>query len=141
MYIAHWDHFGPDKASGGKQFFTGAVDNASGIGCLLAIAKAFAALEMAPKRTIIFMAPTAEEHNLLGARHYVAHPLFPVGDTVAVINMDCMNVWGRTKSIISVLDGKSTLDSSLHKLAAQQGRRVLPDQVSEKGSRFAQIIL
>ena len=61
-----------------------------------------------------------------------------MSDTVAVINMDCMNVWGRTKSIISVLDGKSTLDNSLHKLAAQQGRRVLPDQVSEKGSRFAQ---
>jgi Zn-dependent M28 family amino/carboxypeptidase len=134
MYSAHWDHFGIDKS--GKGIYAGAADNGTGVACLLSLAAAFARLKERPKRTTIFFATTAEEHNLLGAKHYSEQPLFPLERTVAVINMDCLNVWGRTKSIISILDGRSTLDEPLKELARSQGRTIVPDAEPEKGSCF-----
>src|SRR5262249_2410139 len=86
IYSAHWDHFGWNPSlPGGKpqQIFHGALDNASGVAALLELARAFKALPVPPKRSILFIATTGEERGLLGARYYAHHPFYPLRDTVA----------------------------------------------------------
>jgi Zn-dependent M28 family amino/carboxypeptidase len=133
MYSAHWDGFGRNPAFAGDQILNGALDNGSGMAEMLAIAEAFTRMSPRPKRSILFLAPTAEESGMLGARHYAAHPLWPLERTLADINMDIMNFWGRTRAIVSVGHGMTTLDEVLAAEAAKQDRAVLPDPEPEKG--------
>ena len=84
-------------------------DNASGTAALLEIAKAFTKLATPPKRSILFLAVTAEEKGLLGAKYYATNPLYPLNKTLANINMDGVNQWGRTKDMTMVGDDNSTL--------------------------------
>jgi Zn-dependent M28 family amino/carboxypeptidase len=133
VYTAHWDHLGRDPALKGDQIFNGAADNASGVASLLELARAFATLKPAPKRSILFLAVTAEEKGLLGAKFYAAHPLYPLERTLADINMDVINLWGKTKDVVSVGMGNSTLDDLLVEAAKGQGRVVTPDAEPEKG--------
>lgn len=133
IYSAHWDHLGRDESLAGDQIYNGAIDNASGIAWMLEIAKAYRKLKRPPKRTILFLAPTAEEKGLLGARYYATHPLYPLERTLADINMDIMNQWGRTRAIVSVGYGNTTLEDLLKEMAARQGRTVKPDPEPEKG--------
>ena len=77
IYTAHWDHLGRDPSLPGDQIFNGAADNASGVAALLELAGAFAREKPGPKRSIVFLAVTAEEKGLLGARYYAAHPALP----------------------------------------------------------------
>ena len=133
IYTAHWDHLGRDTNLKGDQIFNGALDNASGTAVLLEIAEAFTKLKKKPKRTIIFLAVTAEEKGLLGAKYYATNPLYPLNKTVANINKDGINQWGRTKDIVIVGYGNSTLDTVLRSAAAGQGRTIRPDVEPEKG--------
>jgi Zn-dependent M28 family amino/carboxypeptidase len=133
MYSAHWDYFGRNSALQGDQIFNGALDNGSGMAELLAIAEGFAQMRPRPKRSILFLLPTAEEAGLLGARHYATNPSWPLERTLAVINMDIMNFWGRAHAIVSVGYGMTTLDEVLVTEAAKQDRIVLPDPEAEKG--------
>jgi len=139
IYTAHWDHFGWDpKLPGTKhdQIKHGAQDNASGVAALLALAKSFQALPRAPKRSVLFIAPTAEERDWLGARFYASHPLYPLRKTLADINIDMLNLWGRTRDIEIVGSGKSTLDDALASAAATQNRITKPDSHPERGSFY-----
>jgi Zn-dependent M28 family amino/carboxypeptidase len=131
IYSAHWDHLGKD----GSKIYRGALDNASGVAALLEIARAFRA-QPAPKRSVLFIATTAEERGLLGAKYYAAHPLYPLRDTVADINIDGINAWGRTAAIEHVTSGHSSLDAVLEKYARLQGRSVAPDSRPELGSFY-----
>jgi Zn-dependent M28 family amino/carboxypeptidase len=70
IYTAHWDHLGRNPELEGDQIFNGAIDNASGVGSLIQLAAAFAKLNPLPKRSVLFMATTAEEAGLLGAKFY-----------------------------------------------------------------------
>ena len=133
VYTAHWDHLGRDTTRAGDQIFNGALDNASGTAALLELAKGFKALPTAPKRTVLFLAVTAEEQGLLGAKYYAANPLYPLDRTVANINIDGINQWGRTRDVVVVGYGNSTLDDILAQAAAEQGRVLAPDPESEKG--------
>ena len=133
IYTAHWDHLGRDTKLVGDQIYNGAADNASGVAALLEIARAFAQLPTAPPRSILFLCVTAEEKGLLGAKYYAADPLYPLARTVADLNMDVINLWGRTKDIVSVGRGNTTLDEVLDSAAAAQGRTVGPDAEPEKG--------
>ena len=133
IYTAHWDHFGRDPKLVGNQIFHGAEDNGSGVAGLLEIAKAFKALPQPPARSILFIGVTSEEQGLLGANWYAAHPLYPLTRTVADINMDGINVWGRTHDLTVPGMGQSTLEDTLTDLARARGRTVLPDQEPEKG--------
>ncbi|AGA26226.1 M28 family metallopeptidase [Singulisphaera acidiphila] len=133
IYTAHWDHLGRDDSLPGDKIFNGAADNASGVAALLEIAKAFAKLQPPPKRSILFLALTAEEQGLLGAKYYAEHPLYPLAETLADINMDVINLWGPTHDITSVGLGQSTLDDLLREVAQVQGRVVIPDAEPEKG--------
>jgi Zn-dependent M28 family amino/carboxypeptidase len=133
VYMAHWDHFGVGPAVNGDKIYHGAKDNASGVAGLLEIAQAFRQVQPQPRRSILFLFVTAEEQGLLGSRYYAEHPLYPLAKTLAAINMDGLNVLGKTKDLIVVGLGMSTLDEYVKAVATEQGRAVKPDVEPEKG--------
>ena len=133
IYTAHWDHLGIGPEVNGDKIYHGAVDNASGVAALIEIARAYRKLEVPPKRSILFLSVTAEEQGLLGSRYYAEHPLYPLTSTAAVINMDGLNVLGRTRDIVMIGRGNSTLDEVVSAVARDQGRTVKPDPEPEKG--------
>jgi Zn-dependent M28 family amino/carboxypeptidase len=133
IYTAHWDHFGIGPEVNGDKIYHGAVDNASGSAALLEMARAYKALPTPPRRTILFLSVTAEEQGLLGSQYYVEHPLYPLARTVLDINMDGMNVAGRTKDIVQIGRGVSTLDDVVEAVATELGRVVKLDPEPEKG--------
>jgi Zn-dependent M28 family amino/carboxypeptidase len=136
IYSAHWDHLGVGNPVNGDRIYHGAVDNASGASGLIEIARAFAAAEPKPRRSILFLSVTAEEKGLLGSQYYAEHPLYPLRDTLADINMDGLNVLGRTRDITEIGLGNSQLDDYIRQAAAAQGRTVSPDPEPEKGFYF-----
>lgn len=133
IYTAHWDHMGRDPKLKGDQIFNGALDNASGTSALLEIAKAFTKLKTPPTRSVLFLAVTAEEKGLLGAKYYAANPLYPLDRTLADINMDGINQWGKTRDFTVIGLGNTTLDDRLTEIAKSQGRVIKPDAEPEKG--------
>ena len=133
VYSAHWDHFGKNTSLEGDQILNGALDNASGTAQMLEIARAFTKLETPPKRSMLFLAVTAEEAGLLGAKYYAQHPLYPLNRTLANINIDGVNQWGRTSDIVVVGLGNSTLDAVLDSVVTASNRTIVADPESEKG--------
>jgi Zn-dependent M28 family amino/carboxypeptidase len=118
IYSAHWDHLGKDPTLKGDQIYNGAADNASGCAGLLELARAYAQITPAPKRSILFLAVTAEEKGLIGSKYYAANPLYPLTKTLADLNMDDINVWGKTRDLIIVGLGASSLDDMARKVAS-----------------------
>tara|TARA_B100001123_G_scaffold422_1_gene655 strand:+ start:19023 stop:20591 length:1569 start_codon:yes stop_codon:yes gene_type:complete len=133
MYVAHWDHLGRDEALEGDQVYNGAADNATGTAGLIELARAFTEAEVRPRRSIVFLAVTAEEQGLLGSKHYGENPLYPPGQTVAAFNMDVLNQWGRTRDLTIVGMGQSELDLYAEAVAERLGRTLSPDPEPEKG--------
>jgi Zn-dependent M28 family amino/carboxypeptidase len=136
MYTAHWDHLGRHEELKGDQIFNGAVDNASGVAGLIDLAAAHAKLNPATKRSVLFIATTAEEAGLLGAKYYAQHPLYPLEKTLADINMDGLSVWGKTRDIEDISFGNSDLDDMLATATARHGRVMNPNSQPEKGSFY-----
>jgi Zn-dependent M28 family amino/carboxypeptidase len=136
IYTTHWDHFGIGPAVNGDNVYRGAIDNASGTAGLLEIARAFAATTPRPRRSVLFLFVTAEEQGLLGSTGYAEHPLYPLAKTVAVLNLDGLNVHGRTRDLTIVGLGLSSLDEILQRAAARQHRALKPDPMPEKGGYF-----
>ena len=125
IYSGHWDHLGRQ----GDSIFHGASDNASGAAGVLELAHAFTSLPAHPKRTVIFLFTTAEERGLLGAKYYVQHPLYPLADTAANINLDYFSNWGwgKTKDFSQLGLGMSSLDDLVKDAVTRQGRVVTGD--------------
>ncbi len=137
IFSAHWDHLGIGTPVDGDAIYNGAVDNATGVAGMLELAKAYGKMRRKPKRTILFLLPTAEERGLLGSAYYGANPLYPLERTVANINIDGLNTLGRTRDVTVVGFGKSTLDDITVEAARQQGGRIVkPDPEPEKGSYY-----
>jgi Zn-dependent M28 family amino/carboxypeptidase len=136
VYTTHWDHFGIGPAVNGDTIYRGAIDNASGTGGLVELARAFNATTPRPRRSILFLFVTGEEQGLLGSTGYAEHPLYPLEKTVAVLNIDAMNVHGRTRDLTIVGLGLSDLDDVVRRAAAAQGRVVKGDPMPEKGSYY-----
>ena len=136
MYTAHWDHLGRQTDLKSDQIFNGAADNASGVGGLIELAAGYMKLKPAPKRSVLFMATTAEEWGLLGAKFYAENPLYPFAKTLADINMDGLSLWGKTRDIEDISFGHSDLDDMLAAVAARQGRVMNPNSQPEKGSFY-----
>lgn len=135
IYSAHWDHFGIGKAIDGDSIYNGAVDNASGTAGLLAIAKAFK--ESNPtKRSIAFIAVTAEEQGLLGSAYYAENPIFDPKQTVANINIDALGSPGKMKDLTITGYGQSEMDDYAKEAATEQNRYIIPDPEAEKGYFF-----
>lgn len=133
IYTAHWDHLGKDPNLKGDQIYNGAQDNASGTAAALTMAKAFASLDTPPARSVSFLVVTAEEQGLLGSKYYADHPIIPLAKTVANINMDAMNILGKTKDVTVVGKGKSELEDYLEKAAKRQGRYLVEEDKPQAG--------
>jgi len=139
VYSAHWDHFGvgaPDKT--GDTIYNGAVDNATGCAAVLAIAEALAKLPAAqqPRRSSLFLFPTAEEQGLLGAEWYSRHPVVPVEKTAANVNLDSMNMLGVTRDFTPLGAERSSLEAVVQAVARDRGMRISPDSRPEQGSFY-----
>ncbi len=133
IYMAHWDHLGTDDSIEGDGIYNGALDNATGTAGLLEIAKAFATLPAKPKRSVLFLAVTAEEQGLLGSAYYGANPLFPLANTIGGLNMDGLNYYGPTHDMVVIGHGMSQLQDYLLKNAKLKNRVLKADSESEKG--------
>lgn len=136
IYTAHHDHLGKVKpvppATDG--IYNGALDNASGVATVLALAHA--ALLAPPKRSILFCLVTGEEQGLLGSRYLAQHPPVPAGRIAADINLDSINRWGKTKDLTMLGLGKSSLDAVVRQVAAEQGRVVHGDPHPDRGAFY-----
>jgi Zn-dependent M28 family amino/carboxypeptidase len=135
-YTAHWDHLGRNPDLHGDQIYNGAIDNASGVASLIQLAAGFAKLNPPPKRSVLFIATTAEEAGLLGAKFYSQHPLYPLEKTLADINIDTINPWGKTRDIEDLSNNNSELDDLLAAAAKRNGRVMQPNSQPEKGSFY-----
>jgi Zn-dependent M28 family amino/carboxypeptidase len=133
VYTAHWDHFGIAEPVNGDKIYNGARDNASGTAGVLEIAREFTKAQPPPRRSILFMLVTAEEQGLLGSEYYSVTPLYPLAKTLADINIDEMNVYGRTSDVTVIGLGASDLDDYLRDAAKEQNRTLRPDPQPEKG--------
>jgi Zn-dependent M28 family amino/carboxypeptidase len=136
VYSAHWDHLGKDETLKGDQIYNGALDNASGTAGLLEIAEAYTKLGNKPKRSILFLAVTAEEKGLLGSKYYAENPLYPLNKTLANINMDVLNMYGPTEDVVVIGYGNSDLEDVLAEEAKKQNRHIVPEASPEKGSYY-----
>ncbi|MEO6876163.1 MAG: M28 family peptidase [Opitutaceae bacterium] len=126
IYTAPWVHQGRDVTLRGDQSHNGAIDNAAGVAQLLEIARAFAACPTPPRRSMLFIATAADGQSCLGARYYTEHPFFPLSRTLADINLDSSNLWGRTQDVINLGSGLTSLDEVLAEAAATQQRKFSP---------------
>ncbi len=135
VLTAHHDHLGlkSDGKPGEDVIYNGAVDNASGVSAMLVVARALASQGKPPKRSVLFAAVAAEEQGLLGSQFLVEHPPVPPGRMAANVNIDGLNIWGRTKDVSVIGYGKTSIDAVLSQLAKAQGRVVKPDALSDRG--------
>jgi Zn-dependent M28 family amino/carboxypeptidase len=136
IYSAHWDHLGKDTSLKGDQIYNGANDNAIGTAQLIEAARAFSSLKQKPRRSVLFVATTAEEKGYLGARYYLRRPLYPIGATVANINLDAGNLFGLTSDLASSGYGNSTIDEVLDEAARLQGRTFARFSLDETGGMY-----
>jgi Zn-dependent M28 family amino/carboxypeptidase len=136
VYSSHWDHLGRDPKIPGDGIYNGAADNAIGVAGLLELAERFARDGKRPRRSLLFLSVTAEEQGLLGSAYYAANPVHPLQRTLANINMDGLNQWGRTRDVRVVGFGSSTLEDVLSREARRQGRVTLPETHPERGTFY-----
>jgi len=133
IWTAHWDHFGRCPADAtGDDICNGALDNASGSAGLIAVADALA---KAPRtaRSQLFVSVTGEEQGLLGSDYYASNPVYPLAKTVGGINMDGLNVLGKTRDVVLIGAGKSELEPIFIGIVKAQGRHISPEPSVEKG--------
>ncbi|WP_037458723.1 M28 family metallopeptidase [Shewanella sp. HN-41] len=138
MMHAHWDHLGTVIEDGKPQILNGAVDNASGVAGVLALARYFKQqAQTAPlARSIMFSAFTAEETGLIGAQHFAQYPSVPTKNIVAFLNIDGMNMNQGVDYILRYGEGVSELEHYLDKAAKAQGRVVKADPRPQNGLMF-----
>ncbi|WP_374046788.1 M28 family metallopeptidase [Massilia sp. YIM B02763] len=136
IYSGHWDHLGvglPDAKD--DKIYNGAVDNGTGIAALLELARAYGKAP-APRRSVVFLAVTAEEKGLLGSEYYASNPVYPLAKTVGVINMDALSPYGPAKDFTISGNAKLELLDRLVAKAKERGIRFSPDPKPEAGHFF-----
>ncbi|MEJ7617308.1 MAG: M28 family peptidase [Pyrinomonadaceae bacterium] len=139
VYSAHWDHLGIGAPNAkGDAIYNGAVDNATGVAAILEIAQALAKLppRERPKRSFLFLFPTAEEQGLIGAEWFIRHPVVPLSKIAANINLDSMNILGPTQDLAPLGAERSTLSVVFDAVARERRMSVVPDRRPEQGSFY-----
>ncbi|MGV8932493.1 MAG: M28 family metallopeptidase [Luteimonas sp.] len=137
IYSAHWDHLGvgePDAT--GDRIYNGAIDNATGTAALIEIGRAFAQAKTKPERSLVFLNVTAEEKGLLGSEYYASKPLYPLGKTVAVLNMDALDPHGPARDFTTSGSAKVGLLDDLVETAKRWGLAYSTDSKPEAGYFF-----
>jgi Zn-dependent M28 family amino/carboxypeptidase len=132
LLTAHWDHHGIGLAVNGDSIYNGALDNASGVADLLAVARQLAQGPR-PKRSVLFAFVTAEESGLLGSEFLGLNPLVPSEDIVANLNVDGGNVLGESRDLRILGDTKSSLGPQIGRMVAPRGMSLSPDAFPERG--------
>ena len=120
IYSAHWDHLGIGTPVGGDAIYNGAIDNATGCGILLELARMWGSLPRKPKRSVLFLSVTAEEGGLRGSEYYAAHPLVAAAKTAVDLNYDALYPWGRAANV--VITGAER--TNIYPLAQQIAKRL-----------------
>jgi Zn-dependent M28 family amino/carboxypeptidase len=141
VFTSHYDHFGvrapqPDDKPGADRIFNGAYDNASGVAGTILVAQAMARAAQKPARSMYFVFTTAEESGLLGAEYFAQHPVIPMDQIVANINIDGINYLGPTRDLVLLGADRSTLGPIAETLAKERGRTIGQDQHPERGYFF-----
>jgi len=132
IYTAHTDHLGIGVPVNGRAIYNGAFDNASGTAVLIEVARAFAHLEPRPRRSVIFLAPTAEEKGLLGSDYFAEYPTVPRSQIVADVNMDSQNLQFDFRDVVLLGADHSSLGTVATRAAAKMNLEVTPDPVPEQ---------
>lgn len=139
VYTAHWDHLGIGEPNAkGDNIYNGALDNATGCASVLAIAEALTKLppDQQPKRSSVFLFPTAEEQGLLGAEWYSKHPIFAPEKTAANINIDGGNLYGLTNDYGALGAERSTMMPIVNDILKERKMTFAADAHPEQGSFF-----
>jgi len=136
IFSAHWDHLGVGAPVNGDAIYNGAVDNATGCGILLEIARAWAALPQKPRRSALFLAVTAEEGGLRGSEYYARHPLIPPGNTVVALNYDALQPVGKSTGVVVSGAERTTLWPLVQDTAKRFTLTIQPDPRPEQGSYY-----
>jgi Zn-dependent M28 family amino/carboxypeptidase len=136
LITAHYDHKGIGPATKGDSIYNGAEDNASGVAAMLAAAQALAQVIPRPKRSLLFIATTAEESGLLGSEAYVRAPTIPLERIAAVLNIDGANVRGSTRDIAALGADRSDLGGTFVAAASAESLTATGDPDPTKGSFF-----
>lgn len=133
---AHHDHLGIGSEVRGDRIYNGAVDNGTALAVLLTLAQGLAATPAATRPTLVFAAVDAEEEGLLGSTLYTRRPAVPLDDTLAAINFEMTNPWGRTRDLMAIGGELSELGALVARAATRHGLRVAPDPAPEQGFFF-----
>lgn len=133
VYTAHWDHLGVGRPVNGDSIYNGASDNAAAVAWMLSIANAFKQANIKPKRSVVFLSPTAEESGLFGSEYFVQNCPFDISKGIACMNYDVVLFIGKFKDVTVTGYGHSNLDSLLQQVAQRHGRYVALDPNPENG--------
>lgn len=133
VFTAHHDHLGITEPVEGDSINNGALDNAAGISAVLNMARAYKKLQPQLKRSVLFLLVGAEEVGLLGSKYWAEHPTVHPGKVTANINLDGMNVYGKTKDLVLVGYDRNSVSDLIERMAAEQGRVVKPDPHPDRG--------
>jgi Zn-dependent M28 family amino/carboxypeptidase len=136
IFTAHWDHLGIGPAVNGDSIYNGAVDNATGCGILIEMARAWAALEHKPRRSAVFMAVTAEEAGLRGTEFYAAHPVIPLSKTALDLNFDSFYPFGQTKDVSVTGADRTTAWPVVEEAARRMNLTIKPEAHPEQGEYY-----
>jgi hypothetical protein len=135
VYTAHVDHLGICPAVEGDNVCHGALDNASGVATLLEIARAYASLPTAPRRSILFVFVTGEEMGLLGSDYFAHFPTVPLASIVANVNMDgAPGEYYAMKDVVPLGSEHSSMGSDVATACKALGYEVSPDPLPEENS-------
>jgi hypothetical protein len=131
FFTAHYDAYG---LLNGK-IYNGAADNALGCAEMLAVARAFSKMKVKPKRSLVFLSVTGEEHGLLGSRHWVANPTWELQKVAGIMNLDGIGteVFGAVRNMVGFGAQYSTLGPMLEEVAKVYGISVMSDPLPEEG--------
>jgi Zn-dependent M28 family amino/carboxypeptidase len=136
IFSAHYDHLGIGPPVNGDAIYNGAVDNATGCGVLLEIARAWSALPVKPARSALFLSVTAEEGGLRGSQFYGEHPVIPHGKTAINLNYDGLHPFGRTADVVLSGAERTTAWPLVQSAARRLDLTIAPDPRPEQGSYY-----
>jgi Zn-dependent M28 family amino/carboxypeptidase len=132
VFSAHVDHLGIGEPVDGDTIYNGAVDNASGTAGVLEIARAFASMPTAPRRSLLFLIVTGEEEGLLGSDAFAHSPTVPLHQIVANLNMDGISLFYDFRDLVALGAEHSSLNGEVEDVARHMGLEVSPDPLPEE---------
>jgi Zn-dependent M28 family amino/carboxypeptidase len=136
LYTAHYDHFGIRPDMGGDNIFNGAMDNATGCGILMEVARVYASAAQKPRRSVYFASVTGEEQGLLGSEYLGKHPPIPAGKISLDLNYDMLMPLGRPEEVEVSGAERTTFYPEVQAMAQDFRFAIRPDARPEAGHYY-----